>query len=111
MINSALKYTNSTVVDFNKHPLKDWKIVALSQRRIWRMWLNINDHLKHCNSHYFDRQIVCIELDVEALPTNFVSVGSNQPLTAIDEQLVLYQSINALIGVLYDQKCCLSILL
>ena len=71
------------------------------------MWLNIKKHLEHCNSHYFDQQIVCIELDVESLPTNFVDVVSNQPLTAVDEQLVLYQSINALICVLYDETIVL----
>ena len=60
------------------------------------MWLNIKTHLEHCNSHYFDQQIVCIEFDVESLPSNFVSAVSSQPLTAVDEQFVFYQSINAL---------------
>ena len=98
LINSAAKYANATA-DFEKHPLKHWKIIALSQRRVRRMWININKILTQCNSRYFTNQIACVGLDVENLPTNFTSVSSNQHLTVIEEQFVLYQSINALIGI------------
>ena len=86
-------------INFDTYPLHDWKIIGLSQRKLWRMWLNIDKVMEYCNKHYFDRQIACVQVDVEDLPTNFVSVGNNQVLSAVTEQVVLYQSINGLIGI------------
>lgn len=99
LIKRAASMNTNTDPDFTAHPLKKWKIIGLSQRRGRRMWLNLNETLAHCNKRYFEKQLICVEVDVEDLPTNFVSLGSNQPLTAMDEQLVLYQSINGLVGI------------
>lgn len=79
--------------------VNEWKIIALSQRRHRRVWLNINETLSHCNEKYHSFRIVCLALDVESLPTHFTSASNNQPLSAVDEQFVLYRSIDALIGI------------
>jgi len=76
-----------------------WRIIGLSQRSDYRQWLNINEILAYCNTQFYEKRIVCVEVDVANLPTNFTSVGINQQLSEVDEQFVLYRSINALIGI------------
>lgn len=78
---------------------QDWKIVGLSQRSDRRKWININEVMTHCNNHYHLNGIVCVEVDVANLPTSFIDTGRNQSLTAVEEQLVLYRSIDALVGI------------
>ena len=63
------------------------------------MWLNLDETLSHCNKKYYEKRLVCVEVDVEDLPTNFISAGSNSALSSMDEQFILYRSIDALIGI------------
>jgi hypothetical protein len=98
LINKGRQYVHSDA-NFNIDNVKDWKIIGLSQRRGHRMWLNLNDTLSHCNKQYYDKRMVCVDVDVEDLPTNFISAGSNSPLSSMDEQFILYRSIDALIGI------------
>ena len=85
--------------------LSEWRIIGLAQRSDNRHWLNMNETLAQCISQYHEKKIVCVEVDVANLPTNFTSVVSNNKnneaiiLTEVQEQLVLYRSINALIGI------------
>ncbi|KAL3786976.1 hypothetical protein HJC23_005487 [Cyclotella cryptica] len=98
LINKGRQYVHSDA-NTNIDNVKDWKIIGLSQRKGRRMWLNINETLSHCNKQYNEKLLACVEVDVEDLPTNFVSAGSNSPLSSMDEQFVLYRSIDALIGI------------
>ncbi|KAL3787589.1 hypothetical protein HJC23_000077 [Cyclotella cryptica] len=99
ILDSLPRHTLATQSSLRIDDVNDWKIIALSQRRRGRVWLNINETLSHCNDKYHSFRIVCIVVDVESLPTQFVSASNNQPLSAIDEQFVLYRSIDALIGI------------
>ena len=79
---------------------RDWKIIGLSQRSDRRIWLNINDTLSHCNTRYHTHKIVCVEVNVANLPTNFTGTGTNNKyLSSVEEQMVLYRSIDSLIGI------------
>ncbi|KAL7510893.1 hypothetical protein ACHAXN_007798 [Cyclotella atomus] len=97
LIGSAVKpFSSEGEQALNQH---DYKIIGLSQRSDRRKWLDINETISHCNKQYHSAGIVCVEVDVANLPTNFISIGTEQPLSSIEEQLVLYQSIDALIGI------------
>ena len=99
LIKNALGTTFSpsfVLGDFIHH---DWKIIGLSQRSDRRKWLNINDTLSHCNTRYHAKKIVCVEVDVANLPTNFIGTGTNNYLSSVEEQMVLYRSIDSLIGI------------
>ena len=102
LINTALRGSLSNIshVLIRESTEQDeWKIVGLSQRSDNRKWLNINENLDRCNTQFHEKRIVCVEVDVANLPTNFTSIGTNQRLSEVDEQLVLYRSIDALIGI------------
>ena len=72
-----------------------WKIIGLTQRIKRRSWLNLNDVIAHCNAFYNAHQILCVDVNVERLP----SANSSNPLQAEYEQLLMHQSLNALIGI------------
>ena len=59
----------------------------------------MNDTLSHCNTRYHAEKIVCVEVDVANLPTNFIGVNTNTSLSSVEEQIVLYRSLDSLIGI------------
>jgi len=86
--------------------LSEWRIIGLAQRSDNRHWLNMNETLSQCISQFHEMKIVCVEVDVANLPTNFSSVVSSNNnndeaiiLTEVQEQLILYRSLNALVGI------------
>lgn len=85
--------------DVSNNHAEVWRIIGLAQRSDNRQWLNINETIAQCNTQFHTNQIVCVEVDGANLPTNFVSNNNNEVLTAVQEQLVMYRSINALIGI------------
>ena len=96
---------DSALMSFDTKPTKptiieqDWKVIGISQRSDRRKWLNINDTISHCNIKYHVLKIACVEVDVSDLPTKFTSTRTNRSLTSVEEQLVFYRSIDALIGI------------
>lgn len=68
---------------------KEWKFVGLAQRSYRRSWINLPEVADVCNSLFKTdsaKKVVCIEVNVEK---------TNSPY----EQLVLHQSVDALVGV------------
>lgn len=68
---------------------KEWKIVGLAQRSYRRSWINLLEIADECNDMYSannDKKVACIEVNVEKTASPY-------------EQLLLHQSVNALIGV------------
>ena len=68
---------------------KEWIVVGLAQRSYRRSWINLPDIMEQCNSlHQIDdkTKVACIEVNVEKTATPY-------------EQLLLHQSVDALIGV------------
>ena len=98
LITNALRVFSPTFVvnDIVHH---DWKIVGLSQRSDRRKWINIKDTLSHCNTRYHAEKIVCVEVNVDRLPTNFVGAYTNKSLSSVQEQMVLFRSLDSLIGI------------
>lgn len=96
MLKVASRLSNITVSHFDH---RDWKVIGLSQRTSRRRWLNLNDVLMHCNKRYIPLHIACVQVNVESLPSDFVSVETNKQLSAVDEQFVLHQSLDALVGI------------
>ena len=63
----------------------EWKIVGLTERKLRRVWLNIDDSVKACD--IFRRQkVVCITVNVEATASP-------------EEQLLMHSSLDALVGI------------
>jgi hypothetical protein len=85
--------------DVSNNHAEVWRIIGLAQRADNRRWLNINETIAQCNTQFHTNQIVCVEVDVANLPTNFVGNCNNEVLTGIQEQLVMYRSIIALVGI------------
>lgn len=56
-----------------RQPLEEWKIVGLTQRRLRRRWLNMDDCLRKCNEHFNKHKIACVELNVESQYSNVVT--------------------------------------
>lgn len=67
---------------------KEWKFIGLAQRSYRRSWINLPEIIDECNKlHYTENEnVVCIEVNVEKTKTPY-------------EQLILHQSVDALIGV------------
>jgi len=80
------------VHNINHH---EWKIIGLTQRIKRRRWLNLNDTINHCNTKFHSRQVICIEVTVESLP----STKTNSPLSPEYEQMLVHHSLDALIGI------------
>jgi hypothetical protein len=99
LIDAAIKHFHLSLNGERASVQKDYKVIGLSQRSDRRKWLDINTTLSHCNEQYHSSGIVCVEVDVANLPTNFISLGTDQALSSVEEQLVLYRSIDALIGI------------
>ncbi|KAL3802000.1 hypothetical protein HJC23_010344 [Cyclotella cryptica] len=99
LVQNALKHDSlNSTYSLSDESLLDWKIIALSQRKSNRRWLNINSTMSHCNRQYYTKKIVCVVVDVEDLPTNFSEVNSHT-LSAVEEQFILFRSVDALIGI------------
>ena len=71
----------------------DWKLIGLTQRLKRRSWLNIDEIIGQCNRKYKSMKILCVEVNVEKLPSGS---GDFDP---IYEQVLLHQSLAGLIGV------------
>jgi hypothetical protein len=68
---------------------KEWKFVGLAQRSYRRSWINLPEVANVCNSLYqtdSGTKVACVEVNVEKTNTPY-------------EQLILHQSVDALIGV------------
>ena len=63
----------------------DWKIVGLAERKSRRVWLNIDDAIKACES-FRHQKVVCIKVNVEQ---------TSSP----EEQLLMHSSLDALVGI------------
>ncbi|KAL7431261.1 hypothetical protein ACHAXM_003994 [Skeletonema potamos] len=63
----------------------EWKIVGLTKRQSRRVWLNIDDSVKACDSFRLQK-VVCITVNVEEAASP-------------EEQLLMHSSLDALVGI------------
>ena len=94
MIESAIQ-----IIPESKRMIYDpkdiWTVIGCTQRVKRRSWLNLDDILAYCNTHYHSHRIVCVEVNVEK---------TNSPF----EQLLLHRSLDILIGIHGAQVSCLA---
>ncbi|KAL7550252.1 hypothetical protein ACHAWF_013495 [Thalassiosira exigua] len=85
----------------NRPPFRDWKIVGLTQRVKRRRWLNLDKVVSYCNARYFEHGILCVEVNVERLPSSLDNGGgkTREILTPEYEQILMHRSLDALIGI------------
>lgn len=96
----SLNRTNSNShgsIDARVHKINhhNWKIIGLTQRIKRRKWLNLDESIEHCNTNFHARRIICVEVNVENLP----STDTYASLQPGYEQLLLHQSLDGLIGI------------
>ena len=78
---------------------KGWKIIGLTQRKKRRSWLNLNETITHCNTHYNVHRILCVEVNVETIAET-VSYNSSSDILGSDyTQLLMHRSLDILIGI------------
>ena len=65
---------------------KEWAFVGLTQRKLRRSWLNLDDAANACNSAFKAANFVCLEINVET---------TESPL----EQFMMYRSLDVCIGI------------
>eukprot|EP00985_Skeletonema_marinoi_P008775 scaffold4015_cov200-Skeletonema_marinoi.AAC.6 len=63
----------------------EWKIVGLTERKLRRIWLNIDDSVRACDG-FRQQKVVCITVNVEETASP-------------EEQLLMHSSLDALVGI------------
>eukprot|EP00985_Skeletonema_marinoi_P008770 scaffold4015_cov200-Skeletonema_marinoi.AAC.1 len=63
----------------------EWKIVGLTERKLRRIWLNINDSVRACDG-FRQQKVVCTTVNVEETASP-------------EEQLLMHSSLDALVGI------------